>query len=54
MIKKVLNQKGILDLELLNSIGHNYIFNNDPINRFQNKINNNKKLLDKRIKKLDD
>ena len=52
MIKKLLNQKRILDLELLNSIGHNYVFSNDPINRFQNKINNKKKLLNEKIKKL--
>jgi len=52
MIKKPLNQKRIFDLELLNSIDHNYIFNNKPINRFKNKINNSKKLKEKKNEKL--
>ena len=32
MIKKPINQNHSFDLELLNSIGYNYIFNNEPIN----------------------
>tara|TARA_S200000501_G_scaffold365923_1_gene400005 strand:+ start:2011 stop:2730 length:720 start_codon:yes stop_codon:yes gene_type:complete len=34
MTKKVINQKGKLDEELINSIEPNFIFNNKPINRF--------------------
>ena len=52
MIKKSLNQNRILDLELLNSIDYNYIFNNSPINRFQNKNDNLKKLKENKIEKL--
>ena len=42
MIKKPINQNHSFDLELLKSIGYNYIFNNEPINRSKNKINNTK------------
>ena len=38
MIKKQINQKDSIDIELLNSIGYDYVFNNSPINRFKNKI----------------
>ena len=34
MTKKVINQKGKLDEELINTIEPNFIFNNKPINRF--------------------
>ena len=34
MIKKVINQKGKLDEELINTIEPNFIFDNKPINRF--------------------
>ena len=37
MIKKQINQKDSFDIELLNSIGYDYVFNNSPINK--NKIN---------------
>jgi len=43
MIKKPINQNHSFDLELLKSIGYNYIFNNEPINRSKNKINNTEK-----------
>lgn len=54
MIKKEINQNDTFALELLNSIEHNYIFNNSSINRLKNSnkdknINNNeksKKILD--------
>jgi len=52
MIKKPLNQNRILDLELLNSIDHEYIFDNNPINRFKIKNNNFKKLKENKIEKL--
>ena len=39
MIKKQINQKDSFDIELLNSIGYDYVFNNGPINRLKNKIN---------------
>ena len=40
MTKKVINQKGKLDDDLINTIEQNIIFTNKPINRF-NTINNN-------------
>ena len=52
MIKKPINQNHNFDLELLNSIGYNYIFNNEPINRSKNKINNTDKSEEDKIKKL--
>ena len=39
MIKKQINQKDSFDIELLNSIGYDYVFNSSPINRLKNKIN---------------
>ena len=39
MIKKQINQKDSFDIELLNSIGYDYVFNNSPINRLKIKIN---------------
>tara|TARA_E500000331_G_scaffold271727_1_gene263500 strand:- start:132 stop:854 length:723 start_codon:yes stop_codon:yes gene_type:complete len=42
MTKKVINQKGKLDDDLINTIEPNFIFTNKPINRF-NTINNNHK-----------
>ncbi len=35
MTKKVINQKGILDDELINTIESNFIFKDKPINRFK-------------------
>ena len=52
MIKKPINQNHSLNLELLKSIGSNYIFNNEPINRSKNKINNIKKSEEDKITKL--
>ena len=36
MSKKVINQNTNYDMELLNSIGSKFIFNENPINRFNN------------------
>ena len=52
MIKKTINQKDRFDIELLNSIGHDYVFNNSPINRLKNKINFPEKLDENKHKKL--
>ena len=38
MTKKLINQNDIFNLELLNSISSKYVFHNEPINRFKNKI----------------
>ena len=44
MIKKQINQNDPFNLELLNSIGNDYVFNDSPINRLKNKnINFSKK-----------
>jgi len=43
MSKKVINQNANYDSELLNSIGSNFIFNENPINRLRNTISNLKK-----------
>jgi len=39
MSKKVINQNAIYDSELLNSIGSNFIFDENPINRLRNTSN---------------
>ena len=39
MIKKQINQNDNYNLELLNSVGYDYVFNNNPINHLKNKIN---------------
>ena len=52
MIKKPINQNHSFDLELLKSIEYNYIFNNEPINRSKNKINNTEKSEEDKIIKL--
>ena len=43
MIKKLINQKGKLDEQLIDTIEPNFVFNNKPINRFSiiEKSNNN-------------
>ena len=41
MIKKIINQKGKLDEELINIIQPNFVFNNTPINRLNIIKNNN-------------
>ena len=44
MTKKQINQNDTFNSELLNSIGNDYVFDNNPINRLKNKdINLNKK-----------
>ena len=43
MSKKVINQNANYDSELLNSIGSNFIFAKNPINRLRNTNNNQKK-----------
>ena len=43
MSKKVINQNTNYDSELLNSIGSNFIFDENPINRLKNIANNVKK-----------
>ena len=40
MSKKTINQNTNYDLELLNSIDSNFTFEENPINRFQNTLNN--------------
>jgi len=52
MIKKPINQNHSFDLELLKSIDYDYIFNNKPINRSKNKINNTEKSEEDKITKL--
>ena len=52
MIKKQINQKDSFDIELLKSIGYNYVFNNSPINRLKNKINTPSKLDENKYEKL--
>ena len=39
MIKKPINQNDSFYLELLSSLGYDYVFNNNHINRLKNKIN---------------
>ena len=43
MSKKVINQNPNYDSELLNSIGSNFIFDENPINRLKNIAKNLKK-----------
>jgi len=52
MIKKQINQKDSFDIELLNSIEYNYVFNDIPINRLKNKINTPNKLDENKHEKL--
>jgi len=53
MIKKPINQNDSFDLELLNSIENNYVFENNPINRFKNENTASKTSSDKKIKNLE-
>jgi len=50
MIKKTINQNDILNIELLNTLNYNYIFNKAPINRY--KIKQNLKTLADNLKNL--
>tara|TARA_B100001123_G_scaffold373407_1_gene437992 strand:- start:744 stop:1463 length:720 start_codon:yes stop_codon:yes gene_type:complete len=52
MIKKQINQKDSFDIELLNSFGYNYVFNNSPINRLKNKVSTLNKLDENKHEKL--
>ena len=53
MIKKPINQNDSYNLELLNSVGYDYEFNNNPINRLKNKINTSKISLENKAKSLE-
>ena len=53
MIKKLINQNDSFDLELLNSIENNYVFENNPINRLNNKNTVSKTSSDEKIKNLE-
>ena len=53
MIKKPINQNDSFDLELLNSIESNYVFENNPINRLNNKNTVSKTSFEEKIKKLE-
>ena len=53
MIKKPINQNDSFDLELLNSIESNYVFENNPINRLNNKNAVSKTSFDEKIKNLE-
>ena len=47
MTKKMINQKGKLDVELINTIEPNFIFNDKPINRFNTLVINNNNQIEK-------
>jgi uracil-DNA glycosylase family 4 len=51
MSKKIINQNANYDSELLNSIGSNYIFDENPINRLKNTTKNLQKKND--VKQID-
>ena len=53
MIKKPINQNDSYNLELLNSVGYDYEFNNNPINRLINKINTSKISQENKTKNLE-
>ena len=53
MIKKPINQNDSFDLELLNSIESNYVFENNPINRLNTKNTVSKTSFDEKIKNLE-
>ncbi len=53
MIKKPINQNDSYNLELLNSVGYDYEFNNNPINRLINKINTSKMSQENKTKNLE-
>ena len=53
MIKKPINQNDCFDLELLNSIENNYVFENNPINRLNNENTASKTSSDEKIKNLE-
>ena len=53
MIKKLINQNDSFNLELLSSLGYDYVFNNNPINRLKNKINIPRISNEEKAKKLE-
>tara|TARA_Y100000590_G_scaffold368907_1_gene429779 strand:+ start:1595 stop:2314 length:720 start_codon:yes stop_codon:yes gene_type:complete len=53
MIKKPINQNDSYNLELLNSVGYDFVFNNNPINRLKNKIDIPKISDEEKEKKLE-
>jgi len=53
MIKKPINQNDSFDLELLNSIENNYVFENNPINRLNNENTASETSSDEKIKNLE-
>ena len=53
MIKKPINQNDSFDLELLNSIENNYVFENNPINRLNNKNTASQTSSGEKIKNLE-
>ena len=53
MIKKPINQNDSFDLELLNSIENNYVFENNPINRLNNENTASKTSSGEKIKNLE-
>jgi len=53
MIKKPINQNDSYNLEILNSVGYDYEFNNNPINRLINKINTSKMSQENKTKNLE-
>ena len=55
MTKKVINQKGILNDELIDTIEPDFVFKNKPINRFKiekNSIDDNQNVKDELLIKL--
>ena len=52
MVKKEINQNDTFALELLGSIEHDYIFDNNSINRLKNSNNNKKTSNNEKIKKI--
>jgi DNA polymerase len=54
MIKKPINQNDNYNLELLNSVSYDYEFNNSPVNRFKNKINDSKISQENKTKNLEE
>ena len=54
MIKKPINQNDNFNLKLFNSIGYNFVFDNNPINRIKKKINTPKVFCEDKTKRLED
>ena len=54
MIKKPINQNDNFNLKLFNSIGYNFVFDNNPINRIKKKISTPKVFCENKTKRLED